>query len=153
MRSLIATATRRGDYEVAESWARKIVDDVNPSAVDYNNAALIALFRGKELDRAIEDAQRATKEGNAGSAASLHTLAAIYAETGNTVEARQALMKSLDLRPTSDPTSVDWFVLGRIAEAYGVTDAAATAYKRVKKEDPDGMTTWELTQRRLAAMH
>ncbi|HEX7191191.1 MAG TPA: DUF3857 domain-containing protein [Thermoanaerobaculia bacterium] len=153
MRSLVTTTTRRGDYDAAEMWARKLLDGADSSAVDFNNAAWIALFRGKELDRAIEDAQRATKEGNGGSAAALHTLAAIYAETGNTVEARQALMKSLDLRPTSDPQSVDWFVLGRIAEAYGVTDAAAAAYKRVKKEDPDGMTTWELTQRRLAAMH
>ncbi|HEY2324539.1 MAG TPA: DUF3857 domain-containing protein [Thermoanaerobaculia bacterium] len=153
MRSLINTLTWRGDYDGAETWARKIVDDVTPSAGDYNSAAWIALFRGKELDRAVEDAQHATKDGSAGSAAALHTLAAIYAETGKTVEARQALMKSLELRPTSDPRSADWFVLGRIAEAYGVSDAAAAAYKRVTKEDPDGLTTWELTQRHLASLH
>ena len=62
-------------------------------------------------------------------------------------------MKSLELRPTADPRSADWFVLGRIAEIYGVPDAAAAAYKRVTKEDPDGQTTWELTQRHLASLH
>ncbi len=153
MRALAATMARRHDYDDAAMWMRKLLDDVAPSSADFNNAAWIALFRGKELDRAIDDAQRAAKEGSEGAAASLHTLACVYAETGNTVEARQALMKSIDLRPSSEPTSVDWFVLGRIAEIYGVPDAAAAAYKRVEKEEPDGQTTWELTQRHLASLH
>jgi tetratricopeptide (TPR) repeat protein len=153
MRALLMTMSRRGDYEAAEAWAQRLVDGATPTAGDYNDAAWVALFRGKDLQRAIEDARHATGDGNGGNAAALHTLAAVYAETGNTVEARQALLKSLDSGPTGEPRSHDWFVLGRIAETYGVSDAASAAYKRVKKEEPDGLTTWELTQRRLASLH
>jgi transglutaminase-like putative cysteine protease/tetratricopeptide (TPR) repeat protein len=152
MRALQNLTARRGDYESAEKWARKLIEDVEPNENDYNEAAWVALFRGKELDRAIEDARHATSDGSGGSAAALHTLAAVYAETGNTTEARQALLKSLDSRASAEPRSFDWFVLGRIAESYGVSDAAAAAYKRVTKEEPNGLTTWELTQKRLASL-
>jgi hypothetical protein len=152
MRALQNLTARRGDYEAAEKWARKLIEDVEPNENDYNEAAWVALFRGKELDRAIEDARHATSDGSGGSAAALHTLAAVYAETGNTTEARQALLKSLDSRASAEPRSFDWFVLGRIAESYGVSDAAAAAYKRVTKEEPNGLTTWELTQKRLASL-
>ena len=73
-------------------------------------------------------------------------------ESGKSVEARQALLKGMDKRGTDDPASDDWFVLGRIAENYGVRDVAIAAYKRVEKGELTGTTTWELTQRRIAAM-
>lgn len=82
----------------------------------------------------------------------LHTLAALYAESGKSVEARQALLKSMDTRGSYDPQSSDWFVLGRIAEAYGVRDAAVSAYKRVEKDDVTGLSTWELAQKRMAVL-
>jgi tetratricopeptide (TPR) repeat protein len=153
MRALQNLAARRGDYDTAEKWSRQIVDAAASDENDYNEAAWVALFRGKDLDRATEDARHATSDGNGGSAAALHTLAAVYAETGNAVEARQALLKSLDSRPSSEPRSADWFVLGRIAETYGVSEAATAAYKRVTKEEPNGLTTWELTQKRLATLN
>ena len=82
----------------------------------------------------------------------LHTLAALYAENGKSVEARQALLKAMDRHGSDDPGSSDWYVLGRIAENYGVRDAALAAYKRVEKGDLTGTSTWELTQKRIAVM-
>jgi tetratricopeptide (TPR) repeat protein len=143
-------SAQKGDYDTALSLARKLVDDLTPTNGDYNHAAWLALFRGKDFDQAIEDARRASSNNSWGA---LHTLAALYAETGKSTEARQALLKSIERRTSDQPMSVDWFVLGRIAENYGVSDAAAVAYKKVKKEEePDGTTTWELTQKRIAQL-
>jgi tetratricopeptide (TPR) repeat protein len=144
-------AARNGKYDTAMTWSRRLVDDGTPTSGDYNNVAWLALFRGTDLDRAIDDARRASAEGSADPAA-MNTLAALYAESGKTVEARQALLKSIDGRHTEEPSSADWFVIGRIAEDYGLPDAAAAAYKRVDKEEATGLTTWELAQRRMTAM-
>jgi tetratricopeptide (TPR) repeat protein len=149
LNALSNDSAQKGDYETASTWARKIVNDLTPTSGDYNNAAWLALFRGKDFDQAIEDARRASSND---SPSALHTLAALYAETGKSTEARQALLKSIEKRTSDQPTSVDWFVLGRIAENYGVSDAAAVAYKKVKKEDTTGMSTWELTQKRIAQL-
>lgn len=152
MRMLANIYAKKGDYETAMTWSRRSVDEITPTTEGYNDAAWMALFLGKGFDRAIDDARRATSEEAQASYGALHTLAALYAETGKNVEARQALLKAMDKRGTDDPGSSDWFVLGRIAENYGVRDVALAAYKRVQKEELTGMSTWELTQKRIAAM-
>jgi tetratricopeptide (TPR) repeat protein len=150
LRTLREVAERNRDYDAAMTWARRLLEGVAASANDYNDAAWLALFRGTDLDRALDDARRATGIPGGESAATLNTLAALYAESGKTLEARQALLKALDQRHTDVPTSSDWFVIGRIAESYGASDAAAAAYKRVTKEEVSGVSTWELMQRRTA---
>ena len=152
MRQMALIFSKKGDYDSAVTWSRRLVDDIEPTNHDYNEAAWIALFRGKELDRAIDDARRATADENSADGNMLHTLAALYAESGKSVEARQALLKSIDARNREDPQSADWYVLGRIAENYGVRDAAVSAYKRVEKGEVDGLSTWELVQKRMAVM-
>jgi tetratricopeptide (TPR) repeat protein len=152
MRALANIFAKKGDYEAAMTWSRRSVDEITPTTEGYNEAAWMALFLGKGLDRAIDDARRATAEETKAGYGALHTLAALYAETGKSVEARQALLKAMDKRGTDDPGSSDWFVLGRIAENYGVRDAALAAYQRVEKEELTGTSTWELTQKRIAAM-
>ena len=152
MRAMARIYAGKGDYDTAVTWARRTVDEVNPTISDYNEAAWMALFAGKGLDRAIDDARRATAdEGHAGYS-TLHTLAALYAESGKSVEARQTLLQGMDRKATDEPGSDDWFVLGRIAENYGVRDAALAAYKRVEKGELTGTSTWELTQKRLATI-
>jgi len=152
MRSLCSIYALRGDYETAMMWSRRTIDEVTPLPSDYNMAAWMALFAGKSLDRAIDDARRSNADTAKVTYGALHTLAALYAETGKSLEARQALLKAMDKRGSDDPGSDDWFVLGRIAENYGVRDVALAAYNRVKKGETTGGTTWELTQRRIAAM-
>ncbi len=152
MRAMARIYASKGDYDAAVTWARRTVDEVNPTTSDYNEAAWMALFTGKGLDRAIDDARRATADEAHASYGSLHTLAALYAESGKSVEARQTLLTGMDRKATDEPGSDDWFVLGRIAENYGVRDAALAAYKRVEKGELTGTSTWELTQKRLATM-
>jgi Flp pilus assembly protein TadD len=152
MRAMARIAASKGDYDTAVTWARRTVDEVNPTTNDYNEAAWMALFTEKELDRAIADARRATADEARASYGSLHTLAALYAASGKSVEARQTLFTAMDRKATDEPGSEDWFVLGRIAENYGVRDAALAAYKRVEKGVLTGTSTWELTQKRLATI-
>ncbi len=151
LRMLAQSALRSGDYSKCESWYRKLIDGTTANAGDYNNAAWNALFIGatKSLETALEDARRATALPNSGAAA-LHTLATLYAETGKTLEARDALLRSMDDAGRDDPAPHDWYVLGRIAEDYGATDAAAAAYHRVEKpKDTLNGSTYVLAQKRL----
>jgi tetratricopeptide (TPR) repeat protein len=151
LRILSMNATRSRDYAAAAKYAEKLVDELTPDANDYNNAAWYELFTGN-LDHALENARRATSEESTSSAAALHTLATAYAETGKNIEARDALLRTLEKSRRDLPESSDWYVLGRMAENYGVRDAALAAYKRVDDKDDGGATAWELAQRRLAVL-
>src|SRR5581483_5196282 len=125
IRALGRVAMARGRYDECDKYYRQVIDELQPSSVDYNNAAWNILFIGKDLDRAIGYARQASSRGGA---SSLHTLAALYAESGKSLEAREALLKSMDDAGRDDPASHDWYVLARIAENYGATDAALAAY-------------------------
>ena len=152
LRALSSNAAKARDYAAAAKYAEQIVDELSPTQNDYNNAAWFELFVGN-VTRAMENARRGTAEESQTSAAALHTLATLYAETGKNIEARDALLRTLDKSRRDQPDSSDWYVLGRMAENYGVRDAALAAYKRVVKKDPgDGASVWELAQRRLVAM-
>jgi len=150
IRALGRVAMARGHYDECDKYYRQVIDELQPSSNDYNNAAWNILFIGKDLERAIGYARQASSRGGA---SSLHTLAALYAETGKSLEAREALLRSMDDAGREDPASHDWYVLARIAENYGATDAALAAYKRVKKPaHASNDDTYVLAQRRLAAI-
>jgi tetratricopeptide (TPR) repeat protein len=151
LRALSNNAAKAKDYASAAKYAEQIVDELSPTQNDYNNAAWFELFVGN-VTHAMENARRATAEESQTSPAALHTLATIYAETGKNIEARDALLRTLDKSRRETPDSSDWYVLGRMAENYGVRDAALAAYKRVDKKETDGASVWELAQRRLIAM-
>jgi tetratricopeptide (TPR) repeat protein len=151
LRALSSNAAKARDYASAAKYAEQLVDELSPTQNDYNNAAWFELFAGN-VAHAMENARRATAEESQTSAAALHTLATLYAETGKNIEARDALLRTLDKSRRDQPDSSDWYVLGRMAENYGVRDAALAAYKRVDKKENDGASVWELAQRRLAVM-
>ena len=148
LRALSQNAAATFDFVAAERYAQQIVD-LSPERGDYNNAAWYGLLAGN-LEHALENAQKATAgEKGRGAGASLHTLAAVYAEKGKTLEAREALLNSMDQRQHDQPQDEDWYVLGRIAESYGVRDAAIAAYKHVAKNETPQGDIWRLTSRRL----
>ncbi|MEA2162521.1 MAG: hypothetical protein QOK37_648 [Thermoanaerobaculia bacterium] len=151
LRALSTNSAKAKDYASAAKYAEQIVDELSPTQNDYNNAAWFELFVGN-ITHAMENARRATAEESQTSPAALHTLATIYAESGKNIEARDALLRTLDKSRRDTPDSSDWYVLGRMAENYGVRDAALAAYKRVDKKESDGASVWELAQRRLTAM-
>ena len=151
IRALGMASMHAGDYASSDRYYRQVVDELRPTSGDYNNIAWNALLSGTNLERALEDARQAMQTG--GGSALLHTLASLYAETGNSLEAREALLQSMDDAGRDEPAPHDWYVLGRIAENYGATDAALTAYKRVDKPTESvAASTWVLAERRLRAI-
>ncbi|HET7437403.1 MAG TPA: DUF3857 domain-containing protein [Thermoanaerobaculia bacterium] len=152
LRVLGGAAMEQGDYASSDKYYRQIIDELRPTADDYNNIAWNALLSGHNLDNALEDARRAMQLPGAGSAL-LHTVASLYAETGKSLEAREALLQSMDTAGREDPAPHDWYVLGRIAENYGAKDAAVAAYKKVEKPKTSiASSTYLLAERRMKAM-
>jgi len=152
LRALSEVATFGGDFESSSKYLRQLIDESNATSNDYNNVAWNELFIRKTFDRAIADAQQATNLPGGGPPA-LHTLATLYAESGKSLEARTELLKCMDLAGHEDPTSVEWYVLGRIAENFGAADVALADYKRVEKPPHASPgSTYELAQKRLTAL-
>jgi tetratricopeptide (TPR) repeat protein len=132
LRLLAQNASEARDYPAADKYAQQLLDETSARRNDYNNAAWYVLLTGN-LERAITLALQATDEEVKDSSA-LHTLASIYAEADKPLQARQALLSSMENAGRLEPRTYDWYVLGRIAETYGVREAALAAYERVPKE-------------------
>jgi len=123
------------DLARTEAAARKLIA-LGKWGQNAQNALAWAKFcHGKADDDAIALARKASE---AGAAAPLNTLAALYAETGKFDEARETLFKSLDARGDGQPSVADRYVLGRIFEGYGLEDVAATEYRRAIAEAERG---------------
>jgi Tfp pilus assembly protein PilF len=155
--ALASIASETLDYAAAQQYALRVVDDLRPKRNDFTFAAWLSLFTGKELQRAIEHAQHATQqkagdddEKGDDAPDSQLTLAALYAETGKSVEARAALLQAIDADNRA-LAEQDWYVLGRIAENYGVDDFAIAAYRKVGAES-GGATVTRLAQKRLEGL-
>ena len=146
-----ADALRRRAYEESLKWYAGVLDRANPGPGDYNEHAWASIFAKKDLDTAIENARHAAA-GAPTDHAILNTLATLYAEKGRSSEAREALLRAIDQTENDEPESSDWYIVGRIAETYGVLDAAAEAYQKVTKPERLGGSAYELAQERLAGL-
>ncbi len=143
-----------GDLDAAARTFRRAIDAGKASPVVYNDAAWLELFKEPARPLALDWARRAAEQGKSADPAALNTLAAAYAAFGKPAEARDIFLRSLDGgRPLA---GADWYVFGRIAEAWGVASAARAAYARTSaqpvdgEEDPSGAHL--LARRRLAAL-
>ncbi len=122
---------RRGDYAAAMARGEALVSSGRATANLYNELSWGSLAHGRVDARMVEYAQRATSlVKGPGQRAFLHTLASLNAEVGKNLEARQVLLNSVELREDDAPDPADWYVIGRIAENYGLLDAARAAYGR-----------------------
>jgi hypothetical protein len=84
--------------------------------------------------------------------AALHTLATIQAELGNTTEARENLLQSMQIQGMAEPDSDCWYVFARIAEQFGEREAALNIYKRVTAPEGEEVTpsdVFNLAQKRI----
>ena len=63
------------------------------------------------------------------------------------------LIELLETGDRDEPQPSDWYVVGRIAEDYGLRDVAQQTYRRIKRPDKVGpIDTWKLVERRLAPL-
>lgn len=142
----------RGAYDEGVKYFAQLLSSSKVAAGDLNDHAWASLFAEADLDAALDSATRAAAQ-TPDSHAILNTLAAVYAEQGKSSEARDTLLKSLEKLESDQPSDSDWYVIGRIAENYGVRDAAAEAYAKIAKPERTNSSVWELAQRRLKAMN
>ena len=147
---LASLALDRAEYGEAMTHYTRLLDSNKPAAVDYNQHAWTSLFAGADLEKAVESARQASAM-LPDHHPTLNTLAVLYAELGKSSEARDTLLKSLqDEGDQVGPE--DWYVVGRIAENYGIRDVAVEAYQRIEKPEKRYSTPWELAQKRLAGL-
>lgn len=149
LRTLSELARDAGQHDLAAQYRAQIIaTSADPEPADYNNHAWSALFAGTNLDDAIAHAQRAVTIAPE-SYPSLNTLAVLYAEQNSSTEAREVLLRSL-VAKDDDLEGADWYVVGRIAENYGLREPAIDAYRRIERPERVEGTSWQLAQKRLA---
>jgi hypothetical protein len=145
------TRALAGKLKEAMEASKAILDLGRADAGTYNNLAWCAVFAGQLTDENLAHALRAAQTSGFSNLSSLHTLAVFYAETGKLKEAGDALTRILNGRTGQDPDSVDWYIIGRIAEHLHLTAEAKRAYQRVEKPEQNHTTsTYNLAQARLA---
>jgi transglutaminase-like putative cysteine protease/tetratricopeptide (TPR) repeat protein len=152
VRMLADLADSEGDISRSLTLTRTLVDRGKADALDWNRLAWNQLFEPPIPEKTLADASRASEMTDHSSRAILHTLASVYAELERPAEAYRILLQSIDAGDHKPSTS-DWYVLGRMAESYGLPDQARAYYARIEK--PDQFVTvsvFTLAQRRLAAM-
>lgn len=150
LHALADSALERQQYTDALAHYTRVLQRSRPRPVDYNQHAWTAIFANGDLEKAIENARQATTMD--ANYANLNTLAVLYAEQGKSAEARDTLLQSLDANVEEKVEPADWYVVGRIAENYGIRDVALEAYKKIEKENERGASVWELAQKRLAKL-
>ena len=150
IRVLASCAEQKGEFEQAATWYKALVGAGTAGTGDYNNLAWLDLFRQTVSPEALSFAERAVAMSGGKDEGSLHTLSALYAEAGKPAEARETILKTLGV--SDEPASRHWYVLGRIAEQYGETEAALEAYRKVTAPKPEEVlasSTYALARKRL----
>lgn len=142
-----------GHFAAAREAYEKAIRAGSASPSVYNQAAWLSLFPGGAPDKGLEWALLAAERTSHRDPSILHTLAAVYAETGKTDEARATLRSLVDMHEEGVPRDIDYFILGRVAEHHGLDDVAREAYARLKKPSSnDPTSTYALAEARLAAI-
>ncbi len=84
-----------------------------------------------------------------------HTLACVYAATGKPREARDLLLKGMEMVGIDRPDDSAWYGFGLVAEAYGDTESARDYYAQVEKPKKgmiQASSVYALSQARLTAL-
>lgn len=152
LRALVEAGMRQGQLAKVEQHHARLVEVGKAEALDYNQLAWASLVSGTAGPAAIEAAERGALLSQNKRASVVHTLACLYAEAGRGSEARERLLHFMELEGLEEPDSAAWFGFGRIAEQYGMRDAAVAAYRRVeppKRKAQIPSSSWTLAQRRL----
>ena len=119
-----------GQFPVAENRLRALLfagEDVVAGVL--NNLAWAAVASGSVNQQALDHALSAVKRTKQENAACLKTLATVYAELGKTSRPWK-LRRAVEIRGERTEEA-DWYVLGRIAEDYGLEEVAAGLYRKV----------------------
>jgi tetratricopeptide (TPR) repeat protein len=154
LRLLASVKAQQSSFDEAGEISLKLAESARGAASDWNRYGWVTLLAGRLTPEVIQRVQKATTP-NTNDGALLHTLSAMYAEGGDAAQARQLMLRTMSAWKLAQPNPQCWYVFGRIAEDYGITDAALSYYAKVdeiKPEQHDPTSTYALAQRRIAAI-
>jgi hypothetical protein len=155
LRDAAVVAMLFGDVDRSTAIEKQIVDSGRGESLDYNQLAWAALMAGKVTTATLELANRGMLVGNNDATGLMHTLAAVDAELDKPAEARATLLQRITALGEDEPDDNDWYVFGRIAECYGLSQEAASMYRRLerpKNELAILASSYALAQKRLKAI-
>jgi len=133
VRSAAELAIYRGQREKSREITRGMIDKGRANEQDFNLYAWNALFLPGPIDaETLDFANRANELTKGSNFSILHTLACVYAQAGKTSQAREYLLKAMDVSHMEEPDPAIWLGFALIAEQYGIFDAADTMYQRVE---------------------
>ncbi|MFM9959965.1 MAG: tetratricopeptide repeat protein [Planctomycetaceae bacterium] len=145
-------ASSLGKFERAIELARLARQDFQHGPAALSAIAHALLFHDDVPAEALTAAEQAANLDSRTNPDSLFVLAAVQARTGKPREALESLGQVIDLRHASpDPEGNDWYVIGLVAEEYGLTDYAQRGYRKVPAPTDASLlnTPHALAQRRL----
>jgi transglutaminase-like putative cysteine protease len=149
---LQAGAPGAPDAAQLKARAKSLADRQKASCEAFQRLACGAVARGATGQAALHDALVAVEQSSYEDPVCLETLATVYAEMGKTSDALDSLHRSLALRG-GPAQEADWYVLGRIAEQYGLDDVAAGLYRKLPSPaKPAADDVYTLAQHRLKAL-
>jgi tetratricopeptide (TPR) repeat protein len=123
-----------GSWRDAQPWIASVVGNPDVTHQMLNTLAWARLYHDPDPARARALARRAEQmSGPSPSSALLNTLAAVEAEADQPYEAWGYLARAIAMHQGLTPDDSDWYVLGRIAQDYGLRDDAIAAYRKVHK--------------------
>lgn len=153
IRALAQVAAEHNDLEQSANWYRMLEKGGRADAHVCNELAWLGLFGTVDLAESLKLGERSVSLTESKEPAFMHTLSALYAETGNASEAREMILKVIAAGRRGAPGPSDWYVLGRIAEEYGEMEEARAAYEKVTEPGPETISatsTYMLARKRLA---
>jgi predicted Zn-dependent protease len=139
-------------FKDSAALALKMSSGEKATTMSYNLMGWDAVLAHAVPPETLEAVQHAATS-NASNAPLLHTLAMMYAEVGKGREARSMAAQAMANWGLTEPNSEIWLIYGRIAEDYGLTEEARSAYRKVespiyKALTPDS-TSFAIAQERL----
>jgi len=154
VRSAAQLAVYRGEIEKSREITKTIIDKGKSTEQDLNLYAWYALFLpGPIATETLDMAHRASDLSKNSNFSILHTLACVYAQAGNTSQAREYLLRAMDAAHLEEPDSAIWLGFALIAEQYGIVDAAGTMYRRVEKSKFEAPgSNYAIAQQHLAQL-
>lgn len=142
------------DFPAAREIFADLIEDGEADGETYNQAAWLDVILDQVDETTITRARQGAEQTHYRAYPVLHTLATALAENGRAAEAYQVLAQALTITGRT-PGASDWYVLGRLAELYGLPHAARSYYRRTLEGvegEISAMSSAALAQRRLTRL-
>lgn len=135
LRTGLQFAVRAHDRRGVRQYMAALDQNGSLDADLINSWVWFDVMEGTVNDSTLERVHSAVRLSGTPESGLLHTQATVYAETNQLREARDVLAQYVDATLQSEPDGSAWYVLGRMAEKYGLDSAAREYYARVNNEN------------------